>query len=219
MPSGQARTTTTCFPSLLHHWLPCRTFEQHQKAESCPSIMAHGRLILDFQCSSRINCMLNTRHVHEKQRARSAGYTLISGNGRRMPESSMQMLCARRCSIKLISLLLDLASLLSAPFSMICTSTHSYWHCPGWGCHLVVISGQQNGRSDPAHLHDLYQNPLQFSFSRPLTNVMLLCLGIPNLLGAYPKVFCSLLARSSGSAFKQCADITSTNASSFGRAL
>ena len=46
--------------------------------------------------------------------------TLICANGMRMPESSMQMLCARRCSTNRISLLLVLASRRNAVFSRIC---------------------------------------------------------------------------------------------------
>jgi hypothetical protein len=47
--------------------------------------------------------------------------TLMSAKGMRMPDSSMQMLCALRCSTREMAALRVSASFLKAVFSKICT--------------------------------------------------------------------------------------------------
>ena len=56
--------------------------------------------------------------------------TLMSAKGMRMPDSSMQMLCALRCSTREMAALRVVASFLKAVFSKICThSAHKVNDC------------------------------------------------------------------------------------------
>jgi hypothetical protein len=74
----------------------------------------------------------------------SSVLTLMSAKGMRMPDSSMQMLCALRCSTREMAALRVVASFLKAVFSKICThSAHkisSFLACNQYMSSMFVLA-------------------------------------------------------------------------------